>query len=226
MKSNVLLFTLILGVVTSSQAQISVGVRGAAAFSTVSKFDLIQNITPEFRYKIAPNVAIFAEIPVTENFSIQPELAYNHKGFRVEEGIDIAGQFGGVGIPVNGRVNIKTHYIELPVLAKFHFGDKTAAHYYMMVGPSVGYLVDAGLRLNVLNIFPVDIGFPTQVFKPVELSGIVAAGFELPVAAKVKIFTEARYQLGLSRILDTPVVRLAVRNRQFSGGVGLKFAVN
>ncbi|MFT7274088.1 MAG: hypothetical protein ACI9V1_003631, partial [Spirosomataceae bacterium] len=96
MKSNVLLFILILGVVTSSQAQISVGVRGAAAFSTVSKFDLIQNITPEFRYKIAPNVAIFAEIPVTENFSIQPELAYNHKGFRVEEGIDIAGQFGGV----------------------------------------------------------------------------------------------------------------------------------
>lgn len=226
MKSNVLLLLLIIGVVGSSRAQISVGVRGAAAFSTVSKFDLIENITPDFRYKIAPNVAVFAEIPITEQFSVQPELAYNHKGFRVEEGIDIAGQFGGVNIPVNGRVNIKTHYVEIPVLAKFHFGDKSAAHYYMMIGPSVGYLVDSGLRLNVFNILPINTDFPEEVFNSVELSGIAAVGFELPVAARVKVFTEARYQLGLSRILDTPVVQLNVRNRQFSGGMGLKFAVN
>lgn len=226
MKSNVLLIVLIIGTVIGSQAQISVGVRGSAAFSTVSKFALIENITPDFRYKVAPNVAIFAEIPITENFSFQPELAYNQKGFRVEEGIDIAGQFGGVNIPINGRVNVKTHYLEVPVLAKFHFGDKTAAHYYMMVGPSVGFLVDSGLRLNVLNIFPINTGFPTQIFKSAELSGIVAAGFELPVAERINLFTEARYQLGLSRILDTPVVQLNVRNRSFSGGMGLKFAMN
>ncbi|MDP5120881.1 MAG: PorT family protein, partial [Spirosomaceae bacterium] len=187
---------------------------------------LIENITPDFRYKVAPNVAVFAEIPVTENFSFQPEIAYNQKGFRVEEGIDIAGQFGGVNIPINGRVNVKTHYLEVPILAKFHFGDKTAAHYYMMVGPAVGFLVDSGLRINVLNIFPVNTGFPTQIFKSAELSGIAAAGFELPVAEKIKVFTEARYQLGLSRILDTPVVQLPVRNRSFSGGMGLKFAMN
>jgi hypothetical protein len=224
MKFKALLFLALISVIRVN-AQISIGVRGGASGSTVTKFNLIENITPDFRYKIAPNVAIFAEIPITEKFSLQPEIAYNQKGFRVEEGIDIAGQFGGVNIPINGRLNVKTHYIEVPVLAKFHFGDRNAAHYYFMVGPSVGFLADAGLRINVLNIFPINTGFPTEVFKSAELSGIAAFGFEFPVLGRIKGFTEVRYQHGFSRILDTPVVQLGVRNRTFTGGLGLKFAL-
>lgn len=226
MKSNVLLIVLIIGTVIGSQAQISVGVRGSAAFSTVSKFELIENVTPDFRYRIAPNIAVFAEIPITEKFSFQPELAYNQKGFRVEEGINVAGEFLGVEIPINGRVNFKTHFIEVPLLAKFHFGDKQAAHYYLMAGPAVGFLADAGMRIRVLSIFSFNADLPSDFFKPVELSGIVAGGFELPVAEKINLFVEGRYQLGLSRILDTPVIQLDVRNRSFSGGAGLKFAMN
>lgn len=206
-------------------AQVSIGIRGSVSGSSVTKFDLIENITPDFRYKIAPNLAVFAEVPITERFSIQPEITYHHKGFRVEEGIDIAGQFGGVNIPVNGRLNFKTHYMEVPVLAKFLFGDRDSAHYYFMIGPSVGFLADAGLRINVLNIFPINTNFPTDIFKPAEVSGIAAFGFELPIAEKLSTFTEVRYQQGFSRILDTPVVQLAVRNRSFSGGMGLKFSI-
>ncbi len=224
MKFITLLCSVLLTSLVAS-AQISVGVRGGISGSSVTKFDLIENITPDFRYKIAPNVAVFAEIPLTERFSIQPELAYHHKGFRVEEGIDIAGQFGGINIPINGRINVKTHYVEVPVLAKFLFGDRDAAHYYFMVGPSVGFLADAGLRINVLNIFPINTSFPTDIFKPAEISGIAAFGFELPIAEKLSTFTEVRYQHGFSRILDTPVVQLAVRNRSFSGGLGLKYNI-
>lgn len=224
MKFRLLSF-LVLFTSIAATAQISVGVRGAANASVVSKFDLIQNIVPQFRYKIAPNITVFAEIPITTNFSFQPELAYNQKGFFVKEGIDVAGQFAGVSIPINGQVNFKTHYVEVPLMAKFHIGDKTAAHYYMMLGPSVGYLVDAGLRLRVLGIFPINTGLSTEVFKPLEISGIAAMGFELPVAEKLKLFTEARYQLGFSRILDTPIVQLPVRNRSFSGGLGFKVAI-
>lgn len=225
MKFNVLFFLAIISAF-GANAQMSIGVRGSVGASTVTKFDLIENITPDFRYKIAPNIAVFAELPVTDNFSVQPEIVYNQKGFRVEEGIDIAGQFGGVNIPINGRLNIKTHYMEVPVLAKFHFGDKSAAHYYLMVGPSVGFLVDSGLRINVLNIFPINTDFPTQIFKSAEFSGVAAMGFELPVAEKIKVFTEVRYQHGFSRILDTPVVQLPVRNRTFTGGLGLIYALN
>lgn len=224
MKFKSLFFIALISVI-GANAQLSIGVRGAVSGSTVTKFDLIENITPDFQYKIAPNIAVFAELPITERFSVQPELAYNQKGFRVEEGIDLAGQFGGINIPINGRLNVRTHYVEVPVLAKFHFGDRSAAHYYFMVGPSVNLLVDSGLRINVLNLFPVNTGFPTEIFKPVEFSGVAAFGFELPVAEKIHVFTEVRYQHGFSRILDTPVVQLPVRNRTFGGGLGLKFAL-
>lgn len=128
----------------------------------------------------------------------------------------------GIDIPVNGRLNFKANYVEVPVLAKFHLGDKEAAHSYLAIGPSVAYMADAKMRLRVLEIFPVNINVNDNFLKPFELSGVVAAGFEVPLAGKVSAFTEARYIHGFSRTLDTPLVQLPVRSRTFSGGAGLK----
>ena len=61
---------------TAGMAQKSVGVRGSFTTSTMNKFDLIQNITPDFKFMPAAGGAVFMEIPITENFSIQPEIAY------------------------------------------------------------------------------------------------------------------------------------------------------
>jgi len=120
---------------TAGMAQKSVGVRGSFTTSTMNKFDLIQNITPDFKFMPAAGGAVFMEIPITENFSIQPEIAYTQKGFSIKEGFKAGGDFLGVNIPINGKVNFRTNYIEVPVLAKYHFGDKGAAHYYVAVGP-------------------------------------------------------------------------------------------
>lgn len=224
MKKNILTI-LVLLVSTALSAQKSVGVRGAFSASTVTKFDLIENITPKFRFSPSGSFGVFMELPIDNNFSIQPELNYTQKGFMIQEGIKAAGQFAGVNIPINGKVNFRTHYVELPVLAKLHIGNKNAAHYYMMVGPAIGVLADANMRIRVLNIFPINSDLPQGIFKPVEFSAIAALGFELPVSNKVKIFTEGRYQHGFSRILDTPIVQLPVRNRTFSGGMGIKLAI-
>ncbi|MGR3808905.1 porin family protein [Jiulongibacter sp. NS-SX5] len=206
-------------------AQTSVGVRGAFTSGTFTKFDLIENVTPEFRLMPAGSGALFVEIPVTSNFSIQPELGYIQKGFAIREGIDVGGEFLGINIPVNGKVNFRSHYIEMPVLAKFHIGDKNATHYYIALGPSVGYLADADMRIRVLDIFPVTTNINKDFYKPIELSGVAAVGFELPVAEKVKVFTEARYIHGFSRVLDSGIFELPVRSRTLSGGMGVKFTL-
>jgi Outer membrane protein beta-barrel domain len=209
----------------STFAQKSVGFRGSLSGSTVTKFDLIENITPDFKLNIAGSGAVFFELPITNNFSIQPELVYTQKGFAIKEGIKMASEFAGVDIPLNGKVNFKTNYVEIPVLAKIHFGDKNSVHSYLMFGPAVGYLADAGLRIRVLSIFPINTNLPKAIFKPYEFSGIAAAGFEFPISGSVKIFTEARYQHGFSRILDTPIVKVPVRNQTFSAGMGLKINI-
>lgn len=209
----------------TSFAQNSIGFRGAFNASNVTKFDLIENITPEFKLQPAGSGAVFIEIPLSPKFSIQPELVYIQKGFNVSEGLKAGGEFLGVDIPINGKVSFRTNYVEIPLLAKVHLGPKDATHGYLMAGPSVGYMVDANMRIKVLNIFPLNTNLSNDLFKPIELSGIFAAGFEVPMTEKLTAFAEARYQHGFSRILDTPVVQLDVRNRTIGGGMGLKFSI-
>lgn len=209
----------------SSFAQNSIGVRGAFSSSNVTKFDLIENITPEFRLLPAASGAFFLEIPINPKFSIQPELVYIQKGFKISEGLRAGQEVLGVNIPINGQVNFRTNYIEIPVLAKIHLGDKQSTHGYLMLGPSVGYMAGADMRIRVLNILPINSNLSNDLFQRFELSGIFAAGFEVPVSEKVTAFAEARYQHGFSRILDTPVVQLDVRNRTIGGGMGLKFNI-
>lgn len=209
----------------SCYAQKSIGVRGAFNASNVTKFDLIENITPEFKLQPAGSGAIFLEIPLSPRFSLQPELVYIQKGFNIAEGFRVGEEIFGIDIPVNGKVTFRTNYVEMPVLAKVHLGDKQATHGYLMLGPSVGYMADANMRIRVLNILPLNTDLNDDLFQRFELSGIFAAGFEVPVSEKVTAFAEARYQHGFSRILDTPVVQLDVRNRTLAGGLGLKFSI-
>jgi hypothetical protein len=211
--------------VTSAMAQKSVGVRGSFTTSTMNKFDLIENITPDLKYLPSVGGAVFIEIPITSNFSIQPELAFTQKGFSIKEGFKAGGDFLGIDIPINGKVNFRTNYIEVPVLAKYHFGNKDAAHYYVAAGPSIGYMADASMNIRVLNIFPIKTGLSNDIFKPFELSGVAVVGFEVPVAENAMVFVEGRYQQGISRAIDTPIFELPVRNKTFGGGIGLRFNI-
>lgn len=199
------------------------GFKGAATLSNMSKFPLIESITPTFRNALSPGAGMYVEIPLYNNFSIQPELNYVNKGFKIKEGIDVASEFAGVDIPINGSLRMKLHYVSMPVLAKIHLGDKTKGHSYFMVGPSVNYMAWSGLRVNILNIIPLNIPFPKRVFKPLEFSAVAAVGTEQPLGKKLSFIAEARYEAGISRVLDVPVIQLPVRNRTMSGSMGLQF---
>jgi hypothetical protein len=54
-------------------AQIFVGVRGGLTGSTMTKFKLVENITPDFKLLPAPSGAIFVEFPISDR--IMPILA-------------------------------------------------------------------------------------------------------------------------------------------------------
>ena len=222
---KLLTYILILGTTAGAMAQNAIGLRGSFSGSTLTKFDLIENVTPDFKFLPAAGGAIFMEIPINSNFSVQPEISYTQKGFAIREGFDVGGKFLGIDIPVNGTVNFRANYVEVPVLAMLRFGDKSAAHSYIAIGPSVGYMADADMRIKVLDIFPLDFGLNDNFFKPFEFSGVVVAGFELPVSEKVRVFAEGRYAHGFSRVLDTGVVDLPVRSRTLSGGLGLKYTL-
>lgn len=204
---------------------IQIGARGGANWSTMTKFDLIENITPTFRLMPSAGAAIFAEFPITEQFSIRPELAYTQKGFLVKESLNMGGsEFLGVNIPIGGTLAFKTNYVELPVLAKIKFGEPDAPHAYLIAGPSVGYMTDAKAIIRVLGLFPLRPSIGTGFFHQFEFSGVGGLGAEFPVG-NGNIFIEGRYQHGFSRVLDIPLIELPVRNRTFGISAGFSFPI-
>jgi Outer membrane protein beta-barrel domain len=205
----------------SASAQIAIGIKGSVNGSTVSKFALIENITPEFKLAPAAGGGVFFEIPVYKNLSFQPEVNFIQKGFKIAEGIDVASKWAGVDIPLNASLKMKMQYIQVPLLAKL----KTNSGVYFVAGPSVGYLTNTGLRVNVFNLFPIRTSFPKNVYKEFELSMVGAIGIEKAFTDKVSIVTEARYEGGLSRLLNTPVIQLPVRSQTYGANIGFKIKI-
>ena len=205
----------------AASAQISVGFKGSANVSTVTKFALIENITPTFRLAPAAGGGVFVDIPVYKNLSFQPEVNFIQKGFKISEGIDVASKYAGVDIPLNASLKMRMQYVQVPLLAKL----KTNSGVYFVAGPSVGYLTKTGLRMNVFNIVPIRTGFPKNVYKEFEMSIIGALGVEKAIDSKLSLIAEARYEGGVSRLLNVPVIQLPVRSQTYGGNVGFKIRI-
>ena len=206
-------------------AQVFIGVSGGATGSTMTKFALLERITPDFKLLPAPTGAIFAEITISDRFSVQPELAFVQKGFRIKESFNIGGDNAlGINIPLGGQISLKNNYIELPVLAKIKLGEPDAGHAYIMVGPSLSYMISSRSVIRVLNIFPIRTSLGTGLFNRAAFSGVVALGYEIPFG-NGKFFMEGRYQQGISRVLDVPVLQLPVRNQTVGFSAGVSFAL-
>ncbi|WP_337043000.1 porin family protein [Emticicia sp. 17c] len=205
--------------------RIQLGARGGASWSTMTKFDLIENITPTFRLMPSGTGAIFADFAITDKFSVRPELAYIQKGFLVKESLSMGGaDFLGINIPVGGTLAFKTNYYEIPVLAKFKLGNPNAPHAYLLAGPSVGYMGNAKAVIKVLGIFPISPSVSTDFFHRFEFSGVGGLGVDFPVG-NGNIFIEGRYQHGFSRVLDIPMIQLPVRNRSLGVSAGFSFPI-
>lgn len=116
-------------------AQFFVGVRGGLTGSTMTKFKLIEKITPDFKLLSAPSGAIFVELPISNRISIQPELALTQKGFVINESFNVGGgdNLLGLNIPIGGRIALKNNHIEMPILAKFKLGDSNVGHTYIIL---------------------------------------------------------------------------------------------
>jgi hypothetical protein len=208
-------------------AQIFVGVRGGLTGSTMSKFALLEKYTPNFKLLPAPTAAIFAEITLSERFSIQPELTFTQKGFMIRESFNMSGNNNalGIDIPIGGKFSLKNNHLELPILAKIKLGNPDEGHAYFMIGPSVGYLLDSKAVIRILDIFPIRTSLGTGLFHRAEFSGVAALGYEIPFRNGSKFFMEGRYQQGISRVLDVPIFQLPVRNQTFGFSTGVSFAL-
>lgn len=199
MKRLSVILTCLLFLATLS-AQVNFGVRGGVHLNDISYDE--GEIETEGRAGLV--LGVFAEINLTDNFAVQPELAFMQKGYT----------YTLSGLAIDEEYRILTNYIDVPVLAKLKFGDQTG--FYLQAGPQFGYAVAQSIEVG-----GEDRGVEltdNDNYNRGEITGVVGAGISI-----ASFFVDARYNLGLTSLQENDLVFGDSYNRGLTLSAGLKF---
>jgi len=199
MKKSVLVIALMIMSTTfiSAQEYVYFGVKGGVNFSSFSGDGYDDFVDPEER--TAFHLGLLAEIPVSDRFSIQPEVLYSAQGY------DISSRDGA------DDVEYQLDYINVPVLAKFYLFNK----FSIEAGPQIGFLVNEEVDTNPTGDGG-DIVLGEDQFKSVDFGVGLGLSYKLS-----NFFISGRYNIGLSDIYD--IEGVDAKNSVIQAGVGLMF---
>lgn len=144
-----------------------------------------------------------AELPVSDRFSIQPEVIYS------AQGSTIAAIDEDNFLDIDENVEYQLDYVKVPLLAKIYLSDGLS----LQAGPSFNFLVN-----EEIDYQPVSNGGDVNI-----VNG--ANTFELGTAAGLEyqfdsgFFIQGRYTRGFSRIYDN----VNAYNYAVQAGVGYTF---
>ena len=186
---KILLFTAAIAFAfTTAQAQeirlgAKVGVNFANLNSSDSNFDM-DGLT-------SFHIGGLVEIPITEEFAIQPELVYSAQGGQLK------GSEEYLGMTMKYEAKNKIDYVNIPIMAKYYLIEGLA----LEAGPQIGFLTSAKSEYEIS--FDGETESETVDFKK-ELKSIdfgigLGASYRLEAGA----FLSLRYNLGLSDIGDS-----------------------
>lgn len=199
-KTFLLLVIAIVGVTTSSSAQEywNFGVKGGVNFTNMTSDGFEDNNS-----RTGFHLGVLAEIPVSDRFSVQPEVLYSAQGTeatRIFSGERIKGEY-------------QLDYIQVPVIAKFYIIDGLA----LEAGPSFNFLVqeEYDFESNSIN-FEQDSEFASTF----EFGGALGASYKLNNG----FFINGRYVLGFTDAFDSSSFDDdAIKNNGIQLGVGFIF---
>ena len=163
-----------------SNAQITnakVGIKGGVNFSNLYTQDVDDNnVLTNF------NLGLFAKLPITEMFAIQPELNYSGKGSRLTYN----------NLFAKGTAKFNLAYLEIPVLAVINITENFNIH----AGPYAAYLLSANVKNDATNnTFDFENNFEAEDFNRFDVGASVGLGIDLD-----SFSVGARYNYGLSNI--------------------------
>jgi len=194
MKKSIILLTILLVQSIFIQAQLKYGVQLHGSLNTAtfkSEFDL----SPEKDWKFGYGGGLYAEIPISGSFSLQPSINYLKKGVKAKEEFLIEG-----GNTITNSIRMSLNYIEIPVLITYNL-EGTSNKWFIGVGPSFGYGISGKAEVfETVHIFPeIETGFyEAKVFKDIEDDGLGFKRFDFGINAVIgmRVLEEGRVQLG------------------------------
>ncbi len=147
---------------TKQDEGIKLGIKGGLNISN------LMGDVKDVAIRTSIHAGLVAEVIVSDNFSIQPELLYSGQGASVTS---------------TGGGRIKLDYITLPVLAKFPIAKSLS----LETGPQVGFLISGKYKTNESND-------KIENLKTIDFGLNAGLNYELNNG----VFFQARYNLGLT----------------------------
>lgn len=217
---------LLLTTALAVQAQVSVGARVGYQLNNVYTTEGLGAIAPNFLNIDEASFGLVTEIPIAGGFSFQPELGYSTKGFGLKEGFDA--DLLGVNLPVSARAETRVRYVEVPLLAKYKFGED-ALQAYVAAGPTFSYANKGQIDTYANVLLEVELGsVPLNLdainYERFDVGATIALGAQYDFGP-VTTFVDARYYRGFSELYDIPLVNEKVRNKGYGFNVGVMVPV-
>lgn len=164
--------------VTGEDLHARFGIKGGVNFSNLYTKDGDENSEMLTGF----NAGLFAKIPVSRHFAIQPELYYSTKGAKINYNSFVT----------KGSTEFNLNYLELPILAVVNVTDNFNIH----VGPYVSYLI-GGKAVNDANFNLIDFrrNINNEDYNKLDAGIAVGLGFDIG-----HVGIGARYNYGLTKI--------------------------
>ncbi|MCS3796069.1 porin family protein [Niastella sp. OAS944] len=217
MKSKVLLFALAataLSLTSKAQDKTTFGVRAGVNFQNLNGED-IDGDDLSLDMKTGFHIGVNAEVPIAQDFYLQPGLLFSTKGAKLKQtGDDVKWNFSTIEIPIN--------FLYKPELGP----GKLLLGFGPYVGIAVGGKVKRGDFKGDIN-FKNDITSTEQMsgnsyYKRLDFGGNLLAGYEL----SSKISFQLNAQLGMSNLapkVDGKKTDAKIKNTGFGISVGYRF---
>ena len=182
---------------------------GAKAGMNVSSLSKDANLSDQGS-KIGFNAGLFANFPIAESFSVQPELIYTQYGEKYDYVMPVTDE----------RYSGSTHldYVALPVMLQYN----VTPSFYLEAGPELGLLVSA--KDKAKNETTGETLAESDNYKD-SLNGFnVGVGLGAGYFFTPNIGVTARYVAGFTDIYkDGQNAGDAVKNNVFQAGLAYKF---
>ncbi|MCZ4407435.1 porin family protein [Cryomorphaceae bacterium 1068] len=193
MKNIILSITLVIFTFTMGYSQY-LGLKGGLNFSNLNIED------NEGQLLLGYHAGAFLNIPLSDAFSVQPEVLFSTKGSKTTYNIDI--------LELEGESTLRLNYIEVPLLGVLNLGEVAQINF----GPYLGFLSTAK--------FDLEGDFAGSDFENTEkLDQDFFNGFDYGLAIGIAlnfnaIQVGARYSHGLAKIEDSPEAELFLGDAQ------------
>ena len=198
---TVLVVAFMTGITTISNAQFSIGGKIGMNLANIKGKDKPDDI----KMRMTMNFGAVANYSLTDLFSLQAEINYEGKGFKIKD----YSESGDGWTEELKNLRFPFGYLTIPILAKATFGKSTK--FFVNAGPYFGFLMSAKFKgdYTFTSLTNPELNYSDSAnedmkdfYKGFDFGLVIGGGAIFPITDALDIMAEVRYNMGFSKIVD------------------------